>query len=151
MRTKLFQYFSASALALILAGCNFELPQANKGNVVSYRGPTANRNVVMMQLSPRQIADLTDWFTRHRTGWTYRIADLAPNAFVTLFRDGHVVAGVNVGATFIYANNWYRDLNPTEHREISLIVDPFGELPNQSPEPVPTAVTPPAGQESRPA
>jgi hypothetical protein len=151
MRTELSRLIAALVFTLVLAGCDFDLPKANNGRVAVYHRPPVGNSVIVRPLSPQQVEDIAGWFTKHKTGWMHRITDLAPEAIVTLRRDGVIVAGINIGPSFVYANNWLKELNSSEHREIMLIVDPFSELPNQLPDPASPSVTPPAGARGAPS
>ena len=136
------------ALALLLVGCNFDLPSADRGSVDVFHYENGTSRVVSGTLSLTQISALADWFSRHESGWEYSTADLIPGVVVLLKRDSVKVAGINIGASFIRVNSWYRMLTSDEHAELMTIVDPLGILTNPLTGPTPSFVTSPARPET---
>lgn len=115
------------SLALLLAGCRYDLPAVDAGSVETHSFVGGVDQATMTKLSPAQIKALAEWFSAHPTGWSYRIADMAPGAFLYLKHGGQNVAGVNLRPEGIYVASYFRALTAAEHARLeSMIATPKG-------------------------
>jgi len=113
-----------AALTLLLTSCRFELPAADTWTVDVFRYDGGSSKVVTSQLSFMQGKALAEWFSRHSDGWEYKVADFAPETYVILKRDGVVVAGINIGSSFVYVKSRFKALTKDEAAELRAIIAP---------------------------
>src|SRR6187431_939914 len=108
--------------AFLLAGCSYELPLVDSGFVETHSRVLGLDRATTTELSAAQIKALSEWFARHPTGWEYKVADIAPGAFVYLKHGPKNVAGVNLRPEGVYVASYFRSLTADEHSELASII-----------------------------
>jgi hypothetical protein len=111
------------ALVLFTTGCRREFPRADNGRVERYDLPLEHGRLVTAALSTDQINALTKWHRDNATEWEHRIADVPPGILVVLKRNQRVVAGINIGPSFVSVNSWYHPLTGESRSELLAILN----------------------------
>lgn len=112
----------AFSFVLLLAGCSYDLPLADSGFVETHSLVGGVDHTTKAELYPAQIKALSEWFSGHVEGWSYKIDDIAPGTFIYLKHGDKNVAGVNLRPAGIYVASYFRTLTKEEHAELASII-----------------------------
>lgn len=73
-------------------------------------------------LSPSQVRDLSQWFSRHRSGWRLTFVDVGPRVFVYLKLGDRNVGAVNIYPEELFFEGSCRPISKAERNELSQII-----------------------------
>ena len=109
-------------LLLSLAGCQYALPPADSGSLETHALVGDRDQVTTTELTSAQVTALGEWFSGHRDGWHYLIADTAPGKMVYLKRSGKSVAAFNLRPEGLYVADLFRTLTQAERGALEAIL-----------------------------
>ena len=80
----------------------------------------AHESAIVNQFT--ELTALTEWFSAHQSEWKKSSADVGPEKFVYLLRDGVAVAYFNLTGNTLYAASYSRVLTPAEQQALEKIL-----------------------------
>src|SRR6478736_5562234 len=103
-----------AVVCALLVGCRFAVPAFDAGKLEQHVTVNGRDRVTTTVLSPSQLKALAEWFSAHQSNWKKSYADVGPEKFVHLSRDGVPVAYFNLAGNVLYAASYSRVLTPDE-------------------------------------
>lgn len=110
------------SLSSFLAGCSFEIPAFDSGNLESHALMDGCGRATVSDLAPEQLSAIAAWFSAHQAGWKKSYVDAAPAKFAHLSRAGNPVAYFNLSGDMLYAASYSRVLTTSEEQSLEAIL-----------------------------
>jgi hypothetical protein len=111
------------AICALLAGCSFEVPAFDAGQLESHVLVDGRDRATVSALSPAQLSAIKTWFSAHQTGWEKSFVDAGPGKLVYLSKAGAAVAYFNLSGSTLYAASYSRTLTPSEMLALEAILN----------------------------
>ncbi len=125
MRASFARTIALSVLLLLsLAGCKLALSQVSSATLEQYG---AGRLLQARELTPSQVHALSDWFSRHETGWSSSFVSYVPALVVRARHADGDTSVVDIDSTMLIVYNrsgqYQQHFTPDELAEVLRIVE----------------------------
>jgi hypothetical protein len=110
-------FLMLSSLSFLALGCRGDIPDlsgADSAIVETHTGIEGGDKVTNSKLSLTQIRALAGWLSSHRTGWTWKLEDTAPDIMIDFRRSGIGFGFINIHPDFVQVGDNYRSLSSDE-------------------------------------